>query len=465
MTTSQNSSQISSSQALWADVLVSLESLLGKDAIQRWFSEVTVLEVTPEIFPIQVPDDTHVLWIETNYFEELCEAVAAATNTMAKPILAAKGSLNEKTPSPALAESLKEADPVTSQQIEKKVKQVGLNPTYLFDRFVVGINNRFAHAACVAVADGKMTHAYNPLFIYGGSGLGKTHLMQSIGHAILARNPKANVIYVTCEKFINEFIQAVQKGKLDTFRRKYRRADVMMIDDVQFLSGKERSQEEFFHTFNTLFDGQCQIVLTSDRAACEIQTLEPRLMSRFESGLTVAMQPPELETRIAILQKKMAEWQVTLNSEIVHLIADRISSNVRRLEGALVRVATYASLGSEENMTKDQVLDLLADILREEASKQVNIDQIQKVVSEYFDIRIADLMSRRRPQNIAFPRQLAMTLSRQHTRCSLVEIGDAFGGRDHGTVIHAVKKIRKLSESDEQLRYTISQIEGLLGKS
>jgi chromosomal replication initiator protein len=287
--------------------------------------------------------------------------------------------------------------------------------------------------------------------------------MQSIGQDILRVRPDARVLYFTCERFTNEFIGAVQKGDLEKFRRRYRRADVVLIDDVQFLVGKEKSQEEFFHTFNTLLDGQTQVVLTSDRPASEIQTLEPRLTTRFECGLTVALQPPQLETRIAILQRKMDEWEVRIPDEWVHFIAARIRSNVRRLEGALVRVATFSSLGHGE-LSTERIEELLRDILREEAAAKVSIDAIQKTVAEYFDIRLADMTSRRRPANIAFPRQIAMYLSRKLTGGSLVEIGDAFGGRDHGTVIHACKKVEQVMQTDDRIRQTVASLGARLNR-
>jgi chromosomal replication initiator protein len=349
-----------------------------------------------------------------------------------------------------------------AEVLSRSLKSAGINPLYTFDRFVVGGNNQFAHAACKAIAAGVRT-AYNPLFIHGSSGLGKTHLMQAIGQDILKTRPDSKVIYLTAEKFTNEFILAVQKGNLDNFRRRYRRANVLLVDDVQFLTGKEKSQEEFFHTFNTLLDGQAQVVLSSDRPASEIQTLEPRLVSRFECGLTVALQPPQLETRIAILRRKMEEWEVKIPEEWVRFIAQRIRSNVRRLEGALVRIATFNSLGQGE-LSTDRIEDLLRDILREEAAAKVTIDTIQKTVADYYDIRLADMTSRRRPANIAFPRQIAMYLSRKLTGGSLVEIGEAFGGRDHGTVIHACKKVEQMMQTDDQVRQTVAALGARLNR-
>ena len=275
--------------------------------------------------------------------------------------------------------------------------------------------------------------------------------------AILRARPGARVVYLTCEKFTNEFIGAVQKGDLERFRKKYRSADVMLIDDVQFLSGKEKSQEEFFHTFNTLLDGQTSVVLTSDRPASEIQTLEPRLVSRFECGLTVPLQPPPLEVRMAILQRKMEDWNVRIPDQWVSFIAERVRTNVRRLEGAMVRIATFTSLG-QGDLSMGRVEELLSDILREEATAKVTIDKIQKAVVEYYDLRIADMSSRRRPAAIAFPRQVAMYLSRELTSCSLVEIGEAFGGRDHGTVIHACRKVKQVIQTDDRVRQDVATL-------
>jgi chromosomal replication initiator protein len=282
--------------------------------------------------------------------------------------------------------------------------------------------------------------------------------MHAIGREILRRRPDCRVIYLTCEKFTNEFIEAIRKGEIEKFRRRYRSSDVLLIDDVQFLAGKERSQEEFFHTFNTLLDGRNQVVLTSDRPACEIKSIEPRLISRFECGLAVELQPPQIETRIAILRKKTAEWKVSIDESVLLFLAEKIRSNVRRLEGALVRVATFASLAGE-SVSVQKVEHLLRDFIQEEASRQVTIDGIQRAVAETFDLRLADMISRRRPASIAFPRQIAMYLSRSLTHNSLVEIGESFGGRDHGTVIHACKKVVSELEKQPGLRERIERIE------
>jgi chromosomal replication initiator protein len=335
-----------------------------------------------------------------------------------------------------------------------------LNQRYTFDTFVVGPNSNFAHAAAMAVAQSP-AKAYNPLFLYGGVGLGKTHLMQAIGHAA-STNPKiGRVCYLTCEQFTNDFIQAIQNSTLTKFRKKYRQVDVLLIDDVQFLANKERMQEEFFHTFNTLFDAHKQIVLSSDRPAGEIANVEARLVSRFEWGLVTELQPPALETRIAILKKKAALIDVQLSDDVISFLAEKIRTNIRRLEGALVRVASYTSLTGKE-VTRDAMETLLRDALHEEAKRCITVEAIQKKVAEHFDIRLADMTSRRRPQNVAFPRQVAMYLSRTLTDRSLADIGETFGGRDHGTVIHACRLIEKRVAKDPRLRQAVSYLEQTL---
>jgi chromosomal replication initiator protein len=322
---------------------------------------------------------------------------------------------------------------------------------------VVGNNNNFAHAAALAVAQspGK---SYNPLFVYGGVGLGKTHLLHAIGQHVVARKKGARVAYVSSEKFTNEYIDAIQNSHLMRFRRRYRQTDVLLIDDVQFLAGKERIQEEFFHTFNTLHETHRQIVLTSDRPASEIQNLEQRLVSRFEWGLTTDLQPPDVETRLAILRKKEENLGVRLRDDVIQFLAQRIRSNIRRLEGAMIRVASYASLTGKA-LTVEVVEGLLREVLHEEGRHAVSIDLIQRRVAEHFDLRLADMTSKRRPENIAFPRQIAMYLARQLTESSLNTIGEAFGGRDHGTVLHACRLVKDRMEIDSGVRQVVQYLE------
>ncbi|PAW81812.1 MAG: chromosomal replication initiator DnaA [Spartobacteria bacterium Tous-C9RFEB] len=335
-----------------------------------------------------------------------------------------------------------------------------MNPRNTFEAFVVGSNNEFAHSAALAVAKSPAT-TYNPLFIYGVSGLGKTHLLHAIGHHVQATNKSAKIVYLSSEQFTNEFIDAIQHGTLVKFRKKYRQADVLLIDDIQFFAGKERSQEEFFHTFNALHDGHKQIILSSDRPASEIEKLEHRLVSRFEWGMTAEIQPPDTETRIAILRSKAEGLNLKLEPWIIEFLADKIRNNVRRLEGALMRVASYTSL-SEKPITQESIENLLRDIFQEQARKTITIDAIQRRVAEHFDVRLADMTSKRRPANIAFPRQIAMFLSRQHTNSSLCDIGDAFGGKDHGTVIHACKLVKQRMEDDEKTRQIVGMLDSKL---
>lgn len=453
----------SGDQTIWKAVSEHLQGLLSPDAYQRWFAGAECAEISQSEVRISVPSDIHQVWIETNFMPELQAAISAVldASVVARVMVAGSEDLTKHADTGDSNSEYTIKMPAADQaNLDKRLKNVGLNPLFNFNRFVVGQNCEFAHAACTAVASGSGI-SYNPLFIHGESGLGKTHLMQAVGNRILSENPEAKVVYLTSEKFTNEFIDSVKRGDLEKFRKKYRKADVLLIDDIQFLAGKERSQEEFFHTFNTLLDLQSQIVLTSDRPACEIKRFEPRLISRFESGLTVETHTPRMETRIAILRRKMDDWEVKLSDEVIKFLAERIRSNVRRLEGALVRLATYASLGGT-TITIERAETLLRDILREEGSKQVSIDAIQKTVSEHFDIRLADMSSRRRPANIAFARQVAMYLSRKLTQSSLMEIGDAFGGRDHGTVIHAVKKVDQRIGNETMVRDTVDMLDAML---
>jgi len=451
----------------WPLVRAVLRDKLGEDAFQRWFRAAEWSGEQDGVAMVSVPGEIHQVWIETNFLHELTMAVNGVFDSVREvrvvvgeggPVAAngRNGHSHKGTPKISHAG----APALDGDALARRIKSAGLNPAHTFTSFVVGSNSQFAHAACEGVAR-KTGIGYNPLFIHGGPGLGKTHLMQAIGQEILRRQPASRVVYLTCEKFTNEFIDSVRRGDLDKFRRRYRSTDVLLIDDVQFLAGKERSQEEFFHTFNTLLDGRNQVVLTCDRPACEIKNLEPRLVSRFECGLTVELQPPQMETRLAILRKKSLDWKVRVDESVLIFLAEKIRTNVRRLEGALMRVATFASLAGE-SVTVDKVEHLLRDLLREEASRQISIDSIQKAVAEHFDVRLADMTSRRRPASIAFPRQVAMYLSRTLTKGSLMEIGEAFGGRDHGTVIHAVKKVGEKIDGEPGMKETIARIEAQL---
>ena len=331
-----------------------------------------------------------------------------------------------------------------------------LNPKYTFNSFVIGNSNRFAHAASLAVAEAP-AKAYNPLFIYGGVGLGKTHLMHAIGHYILESNPNAKVVYVSSEKFTNELINAIKDDKNEEFRSKYRNVDVLLIDDIQFIAGKERTQEEFFHTFNALHDANKQIILSSDRPPKEIPTLEDRLRSRFEWGLIADIQVPDFETRMAILKKKADVENLNVANDVMGYIASKIKSNIRELEGALIRIIAYSSLTNRE-VSVDLATEALKDIISKKQGKHVTIDAIQDIAASYYNLRIEDLKSQRRTRSVAYPRQIAMYLSRKLTDMSLPKIGEEFGGRDHTTVIHAYEKISENLKTDDTLQHTVNNI-------
>ena len=441
---------------LWQKLSAALKPQVSGDTFKRWFSALELVDASENGFTFRVPNNIYQFWIESNHMAALQAAIIAA--------FGAPRQVKFLSPSEPLVELIPEemsaAKAADSARVTKSASLLGLNPRNTFESFVVGPNNEIAHAASLAVAQSP-ARTYNPLFIYGGVGLGKTHLMQAIGQFVLGKKKHTKVIYLSSELFINEFIDAIQHSNLVKFRRRYRQADLLLIDDIQFLSGKERSQEEFFHTFNTLFDGHKQIVLSCDRPASEIANLEHRLVSRFEWGLTAELQPPDVETRLAILRKKARAMQIKLADDVFEFLANRIRTNVRRLEGALMRVASFASLSGKE-LTREVIEHLLKDILQEEARHSVTIEQIQRRVAEHFDVRLADMTSKRRPASIAFPRQVAMYLARELTKASLNEIGDAFGGRDHGTVLHACKLVKKRMKEQDSIRQTISFIDSSL---
>jgi chromosomal replication initiator protein len=444
---------------LWQRLAATLKSQVSADSFKRWFSAVELVEASDKSLTFCVPNNIYQFWIESNYMAALQNAIITA--------LGGPRSIKFSSPSGVAAQmpvediiALKEISPESQRDAKAAATVAGLNPRNTFESFVVGPNNEIAHAASLAVAQ-TPARTYNPLFIYGGVGLGKTHLMQAIGQYVWAKKKNPKVMYLSSELFINEFIDAIQHSNLVKFRKRYRQADLLLIDDIQFLGGKERSQEEFFHTFNTLFDGHKQIVLSSDRPASEIANLEHRLVSRFEWGLTAELQPPDIETRMAILRKKARTLQINLRDEVFEFIASRIRSNVRRLEGALMRAASFASLSGKE-LTQEVVEHLLKDILQEEGRHSITIEQIQRRVAEHFDVRVADMTSKRRPASIAFPRQVAMYLARELTKASLNEIGEAFGGRDHGTVLHACKLVKRRMGEQDNIRQTISFIDSSL---
>jgi len=448
-----------SADKIWVGAQQLLRTMLNTDIYNLWFLPIKAVSLDNETLMLEVANDFCEVWLKDNYLGLISDVLAQASgqNLKIKFRVSANGST---LAAPAAAENVKTKSKPVPDQSERNGAiraEIAFNPKNTFESFVVGENNNHAHAAAMAVsqAPGK---SYNPLFLYGGVGLGKTHLLHAIGQHIGASKKGARITYLSSEKFTNEYIDAIQNNQLVRFRRKHRQADVLLIDDVQFLAGKERIQEEFFHTFNALHEGHKQIVLTCDRPAAEIQNLEHRLVSRFEWGLVTEMQPPDAETRMAILRKKEKAMGVELPEEIVTFLANRIRTNIRRLEGALIRVASFASLTGKK-LSLPVVEGLLREVLHEEGRYSVNIDCIQKKVAEHFDIRLADMTSKRRPENIAFPRQVAMFLSRQMTESSLNAIGDAFGGRDHGTVLHACRLVKDRMEVDANVRQAVLYLE------
>ena len=345
---------------------------------------------------------------------------------------------------------------LTAEQ-KNKMAERNLNPKYVFDSFVVGESNRMAHAVAVAVAEAP-AQAYNPLFLYGNSGLGKTHLMHSIGHYILDHNPNAKVLYVSSETFTNELINAIKCNKNEEFRNKYRNVDVLMIDDIQFLSKKEGTQEEFFHTFNALYDSGKQIIISSDRPPHEIKSLEERLSTRFSMDMTADVQPPDYETRIAILHKKAERDHLTVPDDVMAYIAKNAASNIRELEGAMTRIVAFAKLNNQD-ISITLAENCMKDIFGKDAATPLSIELVQQVVAEHYSIRVEDIQGSKKPKNIAFPRQIAMYLCRKLLDVSLKDIGEGFGGRDHTTVLHANNKIQNEMEKDPSLEKTLLQLE------
>ena len=452
-------------QALWSAAQDALRGMLKTEIYSLWFAPIQPVSLKGETLTLGVADEFCEMWLKDNYLDLLRSVVSRAAVkpmdlafTVVAPVAAA---LPGTSAAPAAVEEPEPVeDAAPSAPTAPRPGEPLLNPGYTFSTFVVGNNNEFAHSASLAVAQnpGK---TFNPLFLLGGVGLGKTHLLHAIGHQMMAQKKNAKVAYLSCEKFTNEFIDGLQNNSLAKFRKKYRQVDVLLVDDIQFLAGKERIQEEFFHTFNTLHESRKQIVLSCDRPANEIQGLEARLISRFEWGQTADVQPPDVETRLAILRNKEQTFGYSLPPEILNFLAEHIRTNIRRLEGAFTRVAAYAQLTGKP-LKLETVETLLREILQEEGRQTITIDFIQKKVADHYDIRMADMTSKRRPENIAFPRQVAMFLSRQLTESSLSAIGDAFGGRDHGTVLHACRAVKNRMEVDANVRQAVGYLEKLL---
>lgn len=431
----------------WEKVLKILKvEIMSEVSYNTWILGLKPIGMRNGVFMISVPNELTLDIINQRYMLLFKESI--------------KHVLNQDVEVQCVVGEPESDDSKTEEEVQKDAIKPAqeafgsLNSKYTFDSFVIGNSNRFAHAASVAVAESP-ANAYNPLFLYGGVGLGKTHLMHAIGHHIQANNPKAKVVYVSSEKFTNELINSIRYDKNLDFRNKYRNVDVLLVDDIQFIAGKESTQEEFFHTFNELYEARKQIIISSDRPPNEIPTLEDRLRTRFAWGLQADIQAPDFETRIAILKKKAEIEKYVVSSDVMVYIATKIKSNIRELEGALTRVIAYSSLTNNKNITVDLAAEALKDIISSTQTRSITIDLIQDVVANYYNLSVQELKSQRRTRNVAYPRQIAMYLSRKLTDMSLPKIGDEFGGRDHTTVIHAYEKISAALKSDDSLASAI----------
>ncbi|MDR3144325.1 MAG: chromosomal replication initiator protein DnaA [Puniceicoccales bacterium] len=444
---------------LWNSVRDDFRSTFPNDIFRSWFEPLCVVDETEDAIVFGVINDFTAIWLHENYLDVILKGLRMKSGRDVKisfKVVEQKQS--------AEAHAQRDRQPKSARQTQRELEAdalpILLNKQNTFENFVVGAGNQMAHAACVAVAN-MPGRSYNPLFLYGNTGLGKTHLMQAVAHSVLNKSKKSNVVYTSTEKFTNEFIGELQQNNLSAFRKKYRHVDVLLIDDVHFLSGKERIQEEFFHTFNELFESQKQIILSSDRPASEISRLESRLVSRFQWGLVADIQAPDLETRIAILDKKATAINLSLPRDVIERLANKVSSNVRKLEGALNRIASYVSI-TKAPVNSELVEHILHDLFSEEQTVEVTIESIQRHVCSHFRLPLEDIIGKKRPANIAFPRQIAMYLCRLMTSRSLAEIGACFGGRDHGTVIHACKTVENVVEHDLALKRTTENLKRII---
>jgi chromosomal replication initiator protein len=444
-------------EQIWQAAQEELRFQLSKPSYETWLKNAFLVSREKNSFKIGVPTKLAKDWLEDRYsavIKETLSAIVSNDVNVAFEVVAqgdggGRGELREA--SVAVAE---EAPPAEEQPLDEVTQ---LNPKFQFQHFVVGNNSRFAHAACRAVAD-TPAMAYNPLFLYGGVGLGKTHLMHAIGHAVLEKHRRRwKVAYVTSESFMNEMITSIQQGRMNDFRTRYRTVDVLLIDDIQFLAGKDRTQEEFFHTFNTLHELNRQIVISSDRPPKEIPTLEDRLRSRFQWGLIADIQPADFETRVAILKSKVGPYSKLVPEDVLSFIAHKIQRNIRELEGALIRVIAHASL-NRDTINVDAAARLLQDVIPSSEARTLSIDTISRAVANHYHISLEEMKGKRRDKHIVFPRQVAMYLIREETASSLPAIGQAFGGRDHTTVLHSYEKISTESKEDQRLQSDLRKI-------
>jgi chromosomal replication initiator protein len=440
-------------EELWNKILETIKKELSPQAYNSWFSKTKVVKFGENELIISAPGDFCKDWLEkhyTRFIKDIFKRTLGLDDNLKIEFIATGQKFSvpaHSTPSPKT--KIKKPEP------SLKNNKLVLTPKYTFDNFVVGNSNRFAHAACLAVAQSP-AKSYNPLFVYGKVGLGKTHLIQAIGRYITQQNSKIKVLYISSEKFTNEMINSIRDDRTVTFRDKYRSVDVLLIDDIQFLAGKERTQEEFFHTFNTLYESNKQIVITSDRPPKDITTLEERLISRFEWGLTTDIKPPDYETRIAILRKKGQAENLSVPSEVIDFIAEKIPSNIRQLEGALTKLVAFSTFTKKE-LSVSLARDILKDIIPLE-DKKISISQIQKAVTDYYTIKVNSLLSKKRTKDVVLARQVAIYLSRELTDLSLTSIGEAFGRRDHTTIIHSCTKIKNKIKKDKSFKNIIDNL-------
>src|SRR3989304_8646939 len=434
---------------LWQEALAHLKDQLGKKNYETWTQPIVFVSRDKSCVYLNVPNKFFRDWLTEHYLTRLEEVLSKA----AQQKLTVSLDVKQEPQIKIIAEKNVGKD---EREREKRRRTSNLIPRYTFENFVIGASNQFAHAASMAVANQPGDH-YNPLFIYGGVGLGKTHLINAIGHKAASRVSGLKVLYLSSESFMNELISSLRRDKMDEFKAKFRNIDVLILDDVQFIAGKERTQEEFFHTFNSLYEARKQIVITSDKFPKEIPGLEDRLRNRFEWGLIADIQPPDMETRVAILQKKAEAEKVILPHEVAIFLATNIDSNVRELEGSLTRLGAFASL-TQASITIDLAKDVLRNTLRG-LQREITVESIQKTICDYYNLKIVDLKAKRRTKNIAIPRKVAMYLCRKHTETSFPAIGDKFGGRDHSTVIHASKTIEKKIKEDPYMLTTIQKLE------
>lgn len=438
-------------ETIWSGVLERLKPQLKDEIFNLWLKPLKAQQWNNDLLTLQVPNRFFSEWVKKNCQRQIEDAL--------KEILGRDATLSFETGleiEPILEREEVRAEPIAPPKTENHFTSEQFNPKYTFESFVVGPSNRFAQAAAMAVAKDP-GRAYNPLFLYGGVGLGKTHILHATGHAIRQNNPGAKVLYITSERFINEFIDAIRFDKMKDFREKYRNLDCLLIDDIQSLMGKENSQEEFFYTFNSLYDSRKQIIISSDRTPGETK-VSARLVSRFEWGVVADIQPPDLETRIAILRKKAATENIFVPDDVILYIASQIRSNIRELEGSLIRIVAFSSLTGTP-LTIDSARETLKDIVTaNEAARPIRVEDIQEVVANHFNLDLRDMKSKRRTDAIAFPRQIAMYLARTLTECSTTELGDQFGGKDHTTVMHACNKIKAKMTSDPYFTALLNKI-------